>query len=166
MSLPHQNLDAVPFTPLTAEFLDNMNENIESLARGTGLEPAAVKASNIDFATFANGKNVVIEETVDLGYRLKAKMTRVGNLVFANVQGTVELPTAVTTKLSERIPNKFCPASSLGTVTLYLIAHNSRKVNGYATYRIWTDGSMVCGATSGHNEWYGTGCWFTDKDTT
>ena len=57
MSLPHQNLDAVPFTPLTAEFLDNMNENIESLARGTGLDNKSVKPEKIDLASMFAGKN-------------------------------------------------------------------------------------------------------------
>jgi hypothetical protein len=36
MALPNPGMDAVPFTPLTAEFLDDMIENIESLSAGTG----------------------------------------------------------------------------------------------------------------------------------
>ena len=35
-------MDAVPFTPLTAEFLDDMIENIESLSDGTGFENGAI----------------------------------------------------------------------------------------------------------------------------
>lgn len=47
MPLPHQNLDAVPFTPLTAEFLDNMNENIESLAEGSGFNDKVIKTNSM-----------------------------------------------------------------------------------------------------------------------
>lgn len=63
MALPNPGMDAVPFTPLTAEFLDDMIENIESLSSGTGfatgaittstLAESAVTASKIDFTTFS-----------------------------------------------------------------------------------------------------------------
>lgn len=36
MALPNPGLDAVPFTPLTADFLDKMNQNIAALADGSG----------------------------------------------------------------------------------------------------------------------------------
>lgn len=52
MSLPNPGMDAVPFTPLTAEFLDDMIENIEALSNGTGLATNAVTADKI--ATNAN----------------------------------------------------------------------------------------------------------------
>ena len=62
MALPHPGMDAVPFTPLTAEFLDSMIENIESLSSGTGFENgaittnsianAAITSPKIDFTTF------------------------------------------------------------------------------------------------------------------
>jgi hypothetical protein len=45
MSLPNPGMDSVPFTPLTAEFLDDMIENINSLAAGTGFDNNAVPAS-------------------------------------------------------------------------------------------------------------------------
>ena len=51
MALPNPGMDAVPFTPLTAEFLDDMIENIESLADGTGIGDKAVTALKIDFTT-------------------------------------------------------------------------------------------------------------------
>lgn len=47
MSLPNPGMDAVPFTPLTAEFLDNMIENIESLADGTGFDAGAIGTTDI-----------------------------------------------------------------------------------------------------------------------
>ena len=47
MALPYPNLDAVPFTPLTAEFIDNMNENITSLAAGTGMNTGILKPDHL-----------------------------------------------------------------------------------------------------------------------
>ena len=48
MALPNPGMDAVPFTPLTAEFLDDIIENIESLADGTGIGDGAVTAAKIE----------------------------------------------------------------------------------------------------------------------
>ena len=53
MALPNPGMDAVPFTPLTAEFLDDMIENIESLSDGTGLENNAIPSSKLDWSTMA-----------------------------------------------------------------------------------------------------------------
>ena len=50
MALPNPGMDAVPFTPLTAEFLDDMIENIQSLSSGTGFATGAIGAG-----TLANG---------------------------------------------------------------------------------------------------------------
>lgn len=64
MALPNTGMDAVPFTPLTAEFLDDMIENIESLSDGTGFETGAITTNTladngvttdkIDFSTFSS----------------------------------------------------------------------------------------------------------------
>lgn len=40
-------MEAVPFTPLTAEFLDDMNDNIESLSFGTGFEDGAINTDQL-----------------------------------------------------------------------------------------------------------------------
>lgn len=48
MSLPNPGMDAVPFTPLTAEFLDNMIENIEALADGSGLDAGSISNANLN----------------------------------------------------------------------------------------------------------------------
>lgn len=50
MALPNPGMDAVPFTPLTAEFLDDMIENIESLSDGTGFGTGVINT-----AALANG---------------------------------------------------------------------------------------------------------------
>lgn len=47
MALPNPGMDAVPFTPLTAEFLDDMIENIQSLSSGTGLDDSSVIGAKI-----------------------------------------------------------------------------------------------------------------------
>lgn len=48
MALPYPGMDAVPFTPLTAAFLDNMIANIASLADGTGIASAAIIAPKLN----------------------------------------------------------------------------------------------------------------------
>lgn len=53
--LPNPSMDAVPFTILPAEFLDDMIENIESLAGGTGFNPGAVGGGSINFAATGAG---------------------------------------------------------------------------------------------------------------
>lgn len=103
-----------------------------------------------------------IKEMVNIGYGLKASVVRVGQLVFLTVGGTTALPTSLAS-LSERMPDKFCPASFFGWANLKLTARNSGKLSGTAIIRISPTGIMDCVANSGHNEWYGTVCWFTDK---
>ena len=52
MALPFPGKDAVPFTPLTAQFLDEMIANDEALSAGTGLNDGAVTASKLNFGSF------------------------------------------------------------------------------------------------------------------
>ena len=47
MALPNPGMDAVPFTPLTAEFLDDMIENIQALSAGTGLANGAITTNTL-----------------------------------------------------------------------------------------------------------------------
>lgn len=55
MALPNPGMDAVPFTPLTAEFLDDMIQNIESLSSGTGFANGAITTNTLaDKAVNAN----------------------------------------------------------------------------------------------------------------
>ena len=126
--MPHQNLDAVPFTPLTAEFLDNMNENIESLARGTGLEPAAVKASNIDFATFAahdystaevstgrkwtNGRMIYQKSLVFSTTGSGAEETGANNETFDYISEIIYLSAVLNMPNGERYPNGYTNPSA------------------------------------------------------
>ena len=159
--MAYVNLNFVPGEILTAAKMNLLAANDASFHDGTGIGDGSIQPQHLSL-TAALTEQDIIKEVINIGYGLKATMTRVGNLVFANVGGTVTLPTTLT-RLSEKIPDKFCPAGFLGTVSLCLVAHNSGKVNGYASYRISPDGSILCGATNGHNEWYGTDCWFTDR---
>ena len=52
MALPNPGMDAVPFTPLTAEFLDDIIENIESLSSGTGIGDGSITAPKLDSASY------------------------------------------------------------------------------------------------------------------
>lgn len=47
MALPNSGMDAVPFTPLTAEFLDEIIENIESLSDGSGFDTGALGTTTL-----------------------------------------------------------------------------------------------------------------------
>lgn len=47
MALPNPGMDFVPFDILTAEELDDVVENIEALAAGTGLNDASVTAAKL-----------------------------------------------------------------------------------------------------------------------
>lgn len=55
MSLPNPGQDAVPFTPLTAEFYDDTIENIEALAAGTGLDDGSVGPIKLDVDAIGHG---------------------------------------------------------------------------------------------------------------
>jgi hypothetical protein len=52
MSLPNPGMDFDPLTTLPAAMLDQMVENIEALADGTGLDDLAVTKDKIDFSSF------------------------------------------------------------------------------------------------------------------
>lgn len=143
----------------TATFIDR--RHVATLVDSSNLAKKAVKADNVDFATFVDQENI-IKEHVAIGYGLKANVVRVGQLVFLTVGGTTALPTDLAS-LSEKMPDKFCPAASFGWVNLKLTARNSGKLSGTAIIRISPTGTMDCVANSGHNEWYGTLSWFTDR---
>lgn len=64
MALPNPGMDAVPFTPLTAEFLDDMIENIESLSDGTGFQNGAITTNTLaeSAVTFSKTSGIWCEE--------------------------------------------------------------------------------------------------------
>ena len=66
MSLPNPGMDAVPFTPLTAAFLDDMIENIEALAAGTGLNSSVVTSTKIADGAVTGSK--LATSAITLGY--------------------------------------------------------------------------------------------------
>lgn len=50
MSLPNPGMDAVPFTPITSEWGDQIIENIEALADGSGLDDGIIDSSKVDWS--------------------------------------------------------------------------------------------------------------------
>lgn len=60
MALPNPSMSFSPFAILTAEEMNDLVENIESLANGTGISAGAVTSSkiNLTYTTDANGWRV------------------------------------------------------------------------------------------------------------
>jgi hypothetical protein len=55
-NLPNDGMSFSPFAILTAEEMNDLVENIESLADGTGIGDGSVAADNIDFTTLKHSK--------------------------------------------------------------------------------------------------------------
>lgn len=54
-NLPYQDLDVVPFTPITSEWGDGIGDDILALAAGTGLDNGSITGQKIDFASTGTG---------------------------------------------------------------------------------------------------------------
>lgn len=159
--MAYVNLNFVPGEILTAAKMNLLAANDASFHDGTGISDGSIHPQHIN-STVALTEQDVIKEVVPIGYGLRASVVRAGSTVFLTVNGVTALPTNQAS-LSETIPSKFCPAAFLGTVNLKLTALNSNKTGGYALFKITTGGNLSCVASSGHNEWYGTAAWITDK---
>lgn len=55
MSLPNQDLEFIPYDPLSAGQLNDIVENVESLADGTGFNDDAVPAQAVNFGGYGTG---------------------------------------------------------------------------------------------------------------
>lgn len=66
-NLPNPGMTFSPFDPLTAEEQNQLVENIESLADGTGIGDGAVTAQKLDYATLAFGNYSTTEQ--DTGFK-------------------------------------------------------------------------------------------------
>lgn len=65
MGLPYPGMDAVPFTPLTAEFLDDIISNIESISGGTGFATSAITTASLADSNVTTGKLAAAAVTPD-----------------------------------------------------------------------------------------------------
>lgn len=79
MALPNPGMDAVPFTPLTAEFLDNMIENIEALATGTAIAAGAINDTHI--AALALKTSKITDPYKFSIYRAAAQTVSTGSVI-------------------------------------------------------------------------------------
>ena len=105
MALPNPGMDAVPFTPLTAEFLDDMIENIESLSDGTGFENGAittntladngVTGSKVDFGTFIARQYDTTNSNPN-NVKIQYGWGRIAGAAATNISESVTFPTPYT----------------------------------------------------------------------
>lgn len=67
-NLPHGSLTVLPFDPITAQWANNLNANVLSLAAGSGLDDGAVTSDKVDFSTFgiASGSRAMNESTIQI----------------------------------------------------------------------------------------------------
>lgn len=96
-NLPNQSMSFSPFAILTAEEMNDIVENIESLADGSGIGDGAVTADKIDPTTQDTDPNGAYYDTGWVNLTLKSGWTvqqgntpalrRIGNVVYA--KGTV-----------------------------------------------------------------------------
>jgi hypothetical protein len=145
MSLPNSGMDAVPFTPLTAEFLDDMIENIESLADGSGLDNGAIKAKSIDFTTILLGSAAT---NTTIGYTTTS---------FADLTGlavtSIVVPTGVTKlKVSAFFDNIDTNTAAGTTSSLRIIDESSTTVATTSSRQTaslaFQDSGMMCGLST------------------
>lgn len=103
-NLPNQGMDAVPFTPITSQWGDEVIENIESLADGSGIGDEAIKASNIDWTTFTLG---YVEKTSAFN------TTSSTPVQITDLTVTVTIPPGVTNvEVSAYFPVLYCAANN------------------------------------------------------
>lgn len=129
MALPNPGMDAVPFTPLTAEFLDDMIENIESLSDGTGFEDGAITTNTLadNAVTAAKTSGIWWEE---LG---RASLSSLGNTIV--VSG---LPKRKTYKVIACIRNS--TTASNGTL---LRINNNSTANNYTRSQLHVADNLI-----------------------
>ena len=127
MALPNPGMDAVPFTPLTAEFLDDIIENIESLSSGTGIGDGSIAASKLDSTTYG---------TVDANGWKDYGTYFVKSVTFTNTTDLLQFATTIINLSSNfGVPvNGPTPSVSNTTLTDRFISDSSWSVNciGYA----------------------------------
>lgn len=100
------------------------------------------------------------EESVQIGWGMALKLTRIGNTVSAQIDQINEIPAGVFSP-SEKIPKKYRPISN---TSMLVTGVNSGRYAGNAMYRFHKDGSIAgYSAIPGRQEWYGSATWLTDQ---
>lgn len=99
MSLPNPGLDAVPFTNLPAEFLDDMNENIEALADGSGQNDYSIPPSKLALVNYQTDDANTIASVTNGAIKFQAGWGQLPGTGAATLTNGVTFPEAFTTIL-------------------------------------------------------------------
>ena len=100
------------------------------------------------------------EESVQIGWGMILKLTRIGNTVSAYIDQINEVPGGVFSP-SEKIPKKYRPINNMN---MLITGINSGRYAGNAMYKFAKDGSVTgYSALPGRQEWYGSVTWLTDQ---
>lgn len=93
-------------------------------------------------------------EEFSIGYGLNIKVRKVGRIVYWQLTDDADCGRGE--RLSERIPDKFIPASE---TIIRATAINNGDERGTGVYRFRTDGSIGRFGATGRNAWLGSGCY-------
>lgn len=89
-NLPNPGMDFTPFDILTAEEMDDLVENIESLADGSGIGDKAVTADKIDLSTL-NYKKRLGEDITTSNFLITTNWTTRRSVTVTTTTGIVEV---------------------------------------------------------------------------
>lgn len=93
-------------------------------------------------------------EEFSIGYGLNIKVRKIGRIVYWQLTDDADCGRGE--RLSERIPDKFIPASE---TIIRATAINNGDERGTGVYRFRTDGSIGRFGATGRNAWLGSGCY-------
>ena len=152
MALPNPGMDAVPFTPLTAEFLDDIIENIESLSSGTGIDDGSITADKLDWPTHIDWSTSAVVTGWSSTTVKAFQYQRIGNIVFfyTRVEGasnsatttmSLPVPAAVLTTMTAMVLNNGNWGSGAAvidssTVTILTAVFGNLSATGAKGFRI------------------------------
>lgn len=89
-NLPNPGMDFTPFDILTAEEMDDLVENIESLADGSGIGDGAVTSDKIDLSTL-NYKRRLGQDITTSSFLVPTNWTTRCSVTVTTTTGTVEV---------------------------------------------------------------------------
>lgn len=145
---------------LISVMLDNFEQSgkLKSEALTKGLVKAEHLAVNKEMGLkLLEAEALGIKEELEefsIGYGLNIKVRKVGRIVYWQLTDDADCGRGE--RLSERIPDKFIPASE---TIIRATAINNGDERGTGVYRFRTDGSIGRFGATGRNAWLGSGCY-------
>ena len=145
---------------LISVMLDNFEQSgkLKSEALTKGLVKAEHLAVNKEMGLkLLEAEALGIKEELEefsIGYGLSIKVRKVGRIVYWQLTDDADCGRGE--RLSERIPDKFIPASE---TIIRATAINNGDERGTGVYRFRTDGSIGRFGATGRNAWLGSGCY-------